>query len=90
MYHLYADTRAEELAALNWDPARRETFVRMQFTAQRKGYRDMFPNAAFSMVQAGGQAIGQYGGRTGPKTRSAWSTWSCCRRGVVAASAHTC
>ena len=59
LYQLYADTRAEELAALDWDPAAREAFVRMQFLAQRKGYRDMFPNAAFSIILAGGQPIGR-------------------------------
>ena len=59
LYQLYADTRAEEMAMVNWDPATKETFVRMQFMAQRKGYREMFPQAAFSIILAGGQPIGR-------------------------------
>lgn len=59
LYELYADTRAEEMAMVKWDHATREAFVRMQFIAQRKGYREMFPQAAFSMILAGQQSIGR-------------------------------
>lgn len=59
LYELYADTRAGEMAMVNWDSALKEAFVRMQFVAQRKGYREMFPRAAFSIILEAGQPIGR-------------------------------
>ena len=59
LYELYASTREEELALTGWDAATRESFVRMQFIAQRSGYREMFPAAEFAIVLAGGAPIGR-------------------------------
>jgi GNAT superfamily N-acetyltransferase len=59
LYELYADTRAEELAGLGWDSATRTAFLTMQFRAQRQGYRNMFPQGAFSMIVADGRPIGR-------------------------------
>src|SRR5687767_10939668 len=59
LYNLYASTREEELALTDWNAATRESFLRMQFNAQRAGYRTMFPEGEFIMVLAGGTPIGR-------------------------------
>jgi GNAT superfamily N-acetyltransferase len=59
LYDLYAGTRGEELAGVGWGPAARHTFLTMQFKAQRQGYQNMFPQAAFLIILAGGQPIGR-------------------------------
>jgi ribosomal protein S18 acetylase RimI-like enzyme len=50
LFDVYASTRAEELAALNWDDASRAAFLTMQFRAQAGSYRQQFPNATFDLI----------------------------------------
>jgi GNAT superfamily N-acetyltransferase len=59
LFELYADTRRVELAATGWDQAMGRAFLVMQFKAQRQGYRTTFPQAAFSIIESGGQPIGR-------------------------------
>jgi ribosomal protein S18 acetylase RimI-like enzyme len=59
LYQVYASTRAEELALLGWDAARKSAFLRMQFDAQHRHYQDQFPNADFLVIYAGDQPIGR-------------------------------
>jgi ribosomal protein S18 acetylase RimI-like enzyme len=73
LLELYAGTRQEELEATGWPAAMREAFVRMQFNAQRQGYRAAYPRAQFSIILCphpgplpsdgrgwtGGQAVGR-------------------------------
>lgn len=59
LFELYASTREDELALTGWDAATRESFLRMQFNAQRAGYREMFPAGEFSVVLTGGAPIGR-------------------------------
>jgi ribosomal protein S18 acetylase RimI-like enzyme len=47
---VYASTRAEELAAVPWDDAQKEAFVRMQFVAQDRCWREQKPCAEFCVV----------------------------------------
>jgi len=56
---VYASTREEELNATGWNEAARLAFVRMQFQAQRQGYRGMFPEGEFTIIMAGGQTAGR-------------------------------
>lgn len=48
--NLYRDTRRHEVAAWGWPPAQEELFLTMQFEAQRRGYRQMYPNAMGRIV----------------------------------------
>ena len=50
LYAVYASTREAELDAAGWDDATRQAFLQMQFTAQRRGYRDMFPEGSFLII----------------------------------------
>ena len=59
LYELYASTREDELALTGWDAPARESFLRMQFNAQRAGYRAMFPAGEFTVVLAGDAPMGR-------------------------------
>lgn len=59
LFAIYASTRAEELAQVGWDDARKEAFLRMQFDAQRKCYEDDYPGAEFRLILASGQVAGR-------------------------------
>ena len=48
---LYCDTRRNEVAAWGWAPAQEELFLTMQFDAQRRGYRQRYPNAVGRIVR---------------------------------------
>jgi len=56
---VHAGTRQEELEALGWPAALRESFVRMQFNAQQQGDRAAFPRAQFAIILSCGQAVGR-------------------------------
>lgn len=59
LFAVYAGTRQEELDVTGWPPAVREAFLRMQFNAQRQGYRNSFPRADFQIILANGHAVGR-------------------------------
>ena len=59
LYHVYASTREEELAVLDWDVAQKEAFLRMQFAAQHHHYREHFPDAAFQVILSDDQPAGR-------------------------------
>lgn len=56
---IYASTRAEELAPLDWDEARKAAFLAMQFDAQHAHYQEHYPLAAFDLILLDGQPIGR-------------------------------
>jgi ribosomal protein S18 acetylase RimI-like enzyme len=59
LFQVYASTRAEELAQVNWDAAARENFLRSQFAAQTHHYTTQYPGAEFLVVLADGQPAGR-------------------------------
>lgn len=56
---LYASTRAEEMALVDWDRTQKDAFLRMQFDAQHKFYQEQFANAAFLIIEFAGEPIGR-------------------------------
>ena len=56
---VYASTRADELGVLPWTDADKATFVAMQFDAQDRYYRQVYPDARFLVVVRDGVAIGR-------------------------------
>jgi ribosomal protein S18 acetylase RimI-like enzyme len=56
---VYASTRAEELAQVPWEPAQRETFLQMQFEAQRRAYAQAFPALQSQIIMCDGHDIGR-------------------------------
>ena len=59
LYRLYATTRADELAVVEWDEAQKETFLRQQFEAQDTHYRRYYPDASFDVVLVDGLPAGR-------------------------------
>lgn len=59
LYELYVSDRAEELAALGWDPATIEAFVRPQFAARNIGYASRFPDADYRILLLDERAVGR-------------------------------
>ena len=47
---LFATTRADELALMVWDDNQKETFIAMQFNAQKQQYAMSYPQAEHSII----------------------------------------
>ncbi|HLV65139.1 MAG TPA: GNAT family N-acetyltransferase [Polyangiaceae bacterium] len=59
LYDVYASTREEELSVVPWTAAEREAFLRMQFDAQHRYYRQAFSEAEFSKIVVDGVSVGR-------------------------------
>lgn len=59
LYHLYASTREDELAVLDWTPQQKEAFLVMQFKAQHTFYMQEFAGSSFDIIEHDGQPIGR-------------------------------
>lgn len=59
LLQVYASTREEELAVVDWPPAQKEAFLRQQFEAQHAWYREQYPGASFDVVESAGEPIGR-------------------------------
>jgi ribosomal protein S18 acetylase RimI-like enzyme len=59
LFGVYASTRAEELAVVPWTDAQREAFLRMQFDAQDRYWREQYPAAAFDVIVVDGAPAGR-------------------------------
>jgi len=70
LLEVYASTRAEELALLDWSGAQKDAFVTMQHRAQDTHYRTHFPDARFEVIESDGRAAGRlYVARQGDEIR---------------------
>lgn len=56
---LYASTREEELAVLDWSEEEKASFLAMQFEAQHRHYQQHFPDARFELLLLDGEPIGR-------------------------------
>jgi GNAT superfamily N-acetyltransferase len=59
LYQVYAATRAEEMAQVPWNEAQRETFLKMQFSAQQLHYRTYHPDSTHDIILLDAQPIGR-------------------------------
>ena len=59
LYTVYASTREEELAQVDWNDAQRESFLRMQFQAQSQHYASQYPGAEFQIILVEDQPAGR-------------------------------
>ena len=59
LYRLYASTRAEEMALVDWSDEQIEQFLRMQFHAQSKHYGEYFPHASFDIIEIDDKPAGR-------------------------------
>lgn len=56
---VYASTRAEEMALVDWSEEQKAAFLRMQFDAQTSHYLAHYPFAEYYIVQWNGKSIGR-------------------------------
>jgi ribosomal protein S18 acetylase RimI-like enzyme len=56
---IYRSTREAELSQVDWSDAQKETFLRMQFEAQRRHYEDHYDGASFDVVLVDGTPAGR-------------------------------
>ena len=59
MRALYASTRAEEMALVDWTPEQKQAFTDMQFDAQRTHYEQAYPNMDDRIIERDGNAVGR-------------------------------
>jgi len=57
--HLYASTRAAEMALVPWSEAEKAAFLRQQFHAQHTYYRAQFPDARYDLLLIAGEPAGR-------------------------------
>jgi ribosomal protein S18 acetylase RimI-like enzyme len=60
LFRVYASTRAEELSVVAWDGGQKEAFLRAQFDAQNRWYREHYKRATFDVVLVGGEPGGRF------------------------------
>ena len=56
---VYASTRADELALVDWSDAQKAAFLDMQFRAQHTYYHDQMPFGAYDIILEDGAAVGR-------------------------------
>lgn len=59
LFSVYASTRAEEMALVDWTPAQKDAFLRMQFHAQDQYYKEYYSGAEFQVILLDGQPVGR-------------------------------
>ncbi len=59
LFELYASTRAEEMAMVQWSEEQERTFLRMQFDAQSTHYATHYAGAEFLIIEDDGHPIGR-------------------------------
>jgi ribosomal protein S18 acetylase RimI-like enzyme len=56
---LYASTRADEMALVDWDDATKRAFLRQQFAAQQTHYQSYFPDGEHRIILREGRPVGR-------------------------------
>src|SRR5688572_22204431 len=56
---VYASTRTDEMALVNWADEQKAAFLQMQFNAQTEHYQIHYPRAEYHIIQREGAPIGR-------------------------------
>lgn len=59
LFRVYASTREEELSLVDWGEDQKQSFLRMQFDAQDRYYRENYPGYQFQVILVDGQPAGR-------------------------------
>jgi ribosomal protein S18 acetylase RimI-like enzyme len=59
LHAVYASTRADELALVDWDDNQKAAFVQMQFSAQHQYYHEHFVGATYQVILCDGAPAGR-------------------------------
>jgi len=59
LYAVYAQTRAEELAVVDWSESQKDEFLRSQFNAQHQAYQETYRGGDFLVILRNNQPAGR-------------------------------
>lgn len=59
LFRVFASTRDEELAVAGWTAEEVESFLRMQFEAQDRFYREHYEGTSFAVIECDGEPAGR-------------------------------
>jgi ribosomal protein S18 acetylase RimI-like enzyme len=59
LYRVYASTREDELAQVQWGEGQKAAFLRMQFDAQHRYYQENYSTARFQVILLNGEPAGR-------------------------------
>ena len=59
LFSVYASTRADELAQVQWEEGQKEAFVKWQFEMQRREYDARFPDAQYNVIEIDQHSAGR-------------------------------
>lgn len=59
LFRVYANTRTEEMALVDWTEQQKTDFLRMQFDAQTVHYKKHYPTAEYMIVERDNTAVGR-------------------------------
>ena len=59
LFRVYASTRAEEMALVDWNAEQKQAFLQMQFNAQTQHYRAEYPKAEYKIILRKESEIGR-------------------------------
>ena len=59
LFNVYASTRIDEMSLVAWGDSQKETFLRMQFHAQRRQYQLTYPDAINQIIEFNGIPTGR-------------------------------
>jgi GNAT superfamily N-acetyltransferase len=59
LYEVYASTRQEEMAMVEWDEAQQTAFLQMQFAAQHQYYQENYTDAVFLVILLDNRPVGR-------------------------------
>jgi ribosomal protein S18 acetylase RimI-like enzyme len=60
LFTVFASTRAEEFALVDWTAEQKQAFLQMQFRAQQQQYAYVYPHAAAQIIEVDGVPAGQW------------------------------
>jgi GNAT superfamily N-acetyltransferase len=60
LYEIYASTREDELALVDWTDVQKSAFLRQQFSAQHTFYHEHYADARFDLILQDGAPIGRF------------------------------
>jgi ribosomal protein S18 acetylase RimI-like enzyme len=59
LHRLYATTREDELALVQWTPEQKAAFVRQQFEAQHQFWQENYADTSWDLIVMNGEPIGR-------------------------------
>ena len=59
LFQVYASTRVDEMAVVQWSEEQKQAFLRMQFNAQSQSYQQQFPGAEYHVILHDGVSAGR-------------------------------